>query len=156
MSRDDDTLLPENSGRDHAGRWKKGASGNRAGKPRGTRHRATKAVEVLLDNESKRLTRKAVELALAGDVTALRICMDRICPPRKERPVDFRLPQLVTPNDAAQAMAEIVDGIGSGELCPGEAQELGRLVEAFARTIEVRELEDRLTALEKELRNRAR
>ena len=47
-------------------------------------------------------------------------------------------------------------GPASGELCPGEGQELGRLVEAFARTIEVRELEDRLTALEKELRTRAR
>ena len=57
--------------------------------------------------------------------------------------------------NATSAMAEIVGGIASGELCPGEAQDLGRLVEAFARTIEVRELEDRVMALEKELRMRA-
>ena len=147
---------PDNSGRNQAGRWKKGVSGNRVGKPKGTRHRATRAVEDLLAGESEKLTRKAVEIALGGDVAALRLCMERICPPRKERPVDFPLPPLVTPNDAAQAMGEIVGGIASGELCPGEAQELGRLVEAFARTIEVRELEDRLTALEQELRKRPR
>ena len=60
------------------------------GKPTGTRHRATRAVAELLDGESGALTRKALEMALAGDTTALRLCLERIAPPRRDSPVPSR------------------------------------------------------------------
>ncbi len=154
MSRDDDTLLPENSGRDQAGRWQKGQSGNPEGKPVGTRHRATRAIEALLDNEAEKLGRKAVEMALDNDPAALRLCLERLCPPRRERPVDFLLPQLRTSGDAAQAVAALVAGVATGDLTTREAKELGGLIEAFVKTLEVRELSDRITALEEELGTR--
>jgi hypothetical protein len=68
---------------------------------RAARHRATLAAEALLDGEAEGLTRKAVEMALAGDTTALRLCLDRILPPRRERPVNFTLPSLRKPTDAS-------------------------------------------------------
>lgn len=77
---------PENTGRNHEGRWKPGVSGNPAGKPRGPRHQATRAAEALLEGEAEGLARIAVEAALSGDVQALRLCLDRILPPRKGRP----------------------------------------------------------------------
>ena len=58
---------PENTGAKQGGRFQKGRSGNPAGKPKGARHRATLAAEALLDGEAEALTRKAIELALAGD-----------------------------------------------------------------------------------------
>ena len=66
-----------------------GKSGNPAGKSKGTRNKTTLAVEALLDGEAETLTRKAIELAKAGDLAALRVCLDRIAPPRKDRPVLF-------------------------------------------------------------------
>jgi hypothetical protein len=45
------------------------APGN-PGRPKGSRNKATLAAEALLDGEAEALTRKAIELALAGDVTA--------------------------------------------------------------------------------------
>jgi Family of unknown function (DUF5681) len=72
---------PENGGAKHGGRFQKGRSGNPAGKPKVARHRATLAAEMLLDGEAEALTRKAVELALAGDVIALRLCLERILQP---------------------------------------------------------------------------
>jgi Family of unknown function (DUF5681) len=69
-----------------------GLSGNPAGKPKGTRNKTTLAVEAPLDGEAETLTRKAIELAKAGDLAALRVCLDRIAPPRKDRPVLFELP----------------------------------------------------------------
>jgi hypothetical protein len=57
----------ESQGRDRRGRWRKGVSGNPLGPPAGSRHRTTRALEALLDGEAEGLTRKAVELALAGD-----------------------------------------------------------------------------------------
>ncbi len=67
------------------------ATGN-PGKPKGARHRATQAALALPEGEAEALTRKAVEAALAGDVSALRLCLDRIAPPRKDAPVSFTLP----------------------------------------------------------------
>lgn len=139
----------ENPGRKQRGRpFPKGVSGNPAGKPKGVRNRATLAAEALLDGEAEALTRKAVELALAGDGLALRLCLDRILPPRKDRPVTFALPPLVVAADAAQAMAAIAAAVAAGRLTPSEAAELGKMIDSFVRALEVTELEARITALE--------
>lgn len=78
--------MPANTGRkqgrDKNGRFKAGHSGNPRGKPPGTRHKATLAVQEFLDGEAEPLTRKAVDLALEGDTTALRLCLERLLPPR--------------------------------------------------------------------------
>ncbi len=50
--------------------------------------------EQLLDGEAKALTRKVVELALAGDTVALKLCLERILPIRRGRPVPFALPPI--------------------------------------------------------------
>ena len=74
------------------GRFRPGQSGNPSGKPKGARNRLTLACEALLEGEGEALTRKAIELALDGDTVALRLCLDRICPPAKERPISIELP----------------------------------------------------------------
>src|SRR3954452_18590076 len=56
------------------------------GKPKGARHRTTLAIDALLDGDAENLTRKAVEMALGGDTVALRLCLDRLAPPRRDRP----------------------------------------------------------------------
>jgi hypothetical protein len=133
----------------HRGRpWQKGQSGNPAGKPKGTRHHATRLAEQLLDSEAEGLTRKAVELALAGDTTALRMCLDRLVPPRRDRFVSFRLPPIKSSEDAVTALAAIATAVADGDVTPGEAAELSALVSTIVRTIEATELENRVRALE--------
>jgi hypothetical protein len=73
------------------GRFRKGRSGNPKGRPAGARNKATQTAELLLDGEAEALTRRAVELALAGDGMALRLCLERIIPPRRGRPVQLGL-----------------------------------------------------------------
>jgi hypothetical protein len=123
------------------------ARGN-PGKPRGARHRTTLAVEVLLDGEAEKLTRKAVEMALGGDTVALRMCLDRIAPARKDRPVAFPLPAIASAGDAVRASGAIVAGVASGELTPSEAAELARVVDAYTRILVAVEFEARLSRLE--------
>ena len=118
------------------------------GRPPGARHKATLAAEALLDGEAEGLTRKCVEAALAGDMGALRICMDRILPARKERPVNFQIPPLQSAENAAAAMAAITEAVAGGELTLGEADTASALVERFVRTLEAGEFEKRLRALE--------
>lgn len=127
----------------------KGVSGNPNGRPKGARNKATLAAEKLLDGEAKALTRKAIELAKTGDVTALRLCMDRIVPPRRDRAVTFKLAPITDGASAAGAMASIVAAVATGELTPGEAADVSKLVDTYARIIEISELEKRLAALEK-------
>ena len=130
-----------------------GVSGNPAGRPRGARNRTTVAVEEILDGEADALARKAIELALDGDTVALRLCLERIAPARKERASPFTLPELQTAADAVRASAALVQAVAAGELTTGQAAELSKLVESYVKTIEVADLEQRIIALEGNLRS---
>jgi hypothetical protein len=123
------------------------------GKPKGARHKVTLAVESLLEGEAEKLTRKAIRLALAGDATALRLCLDRIAPLRKGRPVRFRLPKIATVSDVTSALGSVLKAMASGELSPSEAVEVAGVIELQRRAIETVDIETRLKALERKLTN---
>jgi Family of unknown function (DUF5681) len=142
-------LTAEKTPRKQPGRpFKPGQSGNPGGRPRGARNATTLALEALLDGEAEELTRKAIELAKDGDMAALRLCLDRIVPPRKDRHVAFSLPAMNGPADAARSLASVIAAVGDGELTPSEASELTKLVEGYARVLETVDHEERLKALE--------
>ena len=134
----------------HRGQFKPGVSGNPAGRPKGARHRATLAAEALLDGEAETLTRKAVELALDGDVTALRLCLERILPPRKDGPVRLDLPTLETATDLVRASTAILQAVANGDVTPIEAQAIAALLQGHGRAIELNDLTDRVERLEEE------
>jgi Family of unknown function (DUF5681) len=141
--------MTETTAKKQRGRpFQKGQSGNPAGRPKGSRHRTTLAMEALLDGEAELITRKAVEMALTGDATALRLCLERLLPARRDRPVAFTLPKLETAADAVKATAAIVEAVSLGELTPSEAGELSKLVEGFRSALTTAELEERLAKLE--------
>ena len=94
------------------------------------------------------MTRKAVELGKDGDTTALRLCLERICPPRKDRPVTFTLPEMNNAADAAQAAGAVLRAVAEGELTPSEAQAVSALIENYGRTLETEVHERRLAVLE--------
>src|ERR1700722_17776070 len=97
----------------------KGRSGNPGGRPRGAMNRSTRAAQLLLDGEATALSRKAVELALAGDPTALRLCLDRTVAPRRDRPVELPLPPIDSAADILGAIKGVADAAGRGGLPPG-------------------------------------
>jgi hypothetical protein len=132
------------AGRDRSGRFGPGNSG----KPKGTRHRTTQAVEALLDGEAEALTRKAVELALDGDTVALRLCLERIAPPRREAPVTVEIPEIQTAGDLPKAIAVLLQAAGRGDLTPGEAGRLAALVGEAGKALELHDIEVRLQRLE--------
>lgn len=118
------------------------------GRPKGARHRVTVAVEILLEGDAEALTRKAIELGLAGDLTALRLCLDRIAPARRDRPVVVDLPALDTADDGPRALAAIAAAAACGEITPGEALALAGVVVEHRRGLETVDIERRIAALE--------
>lgn len=129
--------------------FQKGQSGNPLGRPKGSRNATTLALETLLDGQATALTQKAIDLALAGDMTALRICLDRIFPPRKDRPVTFEIPAIASPGDAAKVTSAILAAVASGDLTPTDAGEISKLVDSYVKAFETAELVERLERLER-------
>ena len=66
------------------------------GRPKGSRNKATIAIEGLLEGQAEALTQTAISKALKGDSIALRLCMDRIAPPMKDKPAIFPYPMCAT------------------------------------------------------------
>jgi hypothetical protein len=129
--------------------FKPGQSGNPNGRPKGSRNVATLALESLLDGQAQALTQKAIDLALTGDLTALRICLDRILPPRKDRPVTFTLPPINSAQDAAATVSAVLAAVAAGEITPADAGEISKLIEAYVKAFETAELAERLDRLER-------
>src|SRR6202011_2044864 len=147
-----DLIKQEEQGmRDRRGRFARGRSGNPAGRPRGCRDHVNRAARLLLAGESEALTRKAVELALAGDPTAMRLCLERILAPCRERTVKFQLPPIESAADIAPAMKAVTSALAGGAITPGEAGTIAAVVDTFVRAIETSDFERRLRQVEAEV-----
>lgn len=129
--------------------FEKGQSGNLNGRPKGSRNRATLAAETLLDGEADAITRKAIEKALNGDMTAIRLCLERILPAVKSRPIEIDLPPVETAEDITAAQGAVIAAMARGEITPDDAGTIAGVLEARRRAIETVELEKRIDILER-------
>lgn len=123
------------------------AAGN-SGKPLGARHKVTRAVEALLEGQHEALTQAAITKALEGDGVALRLCLDRIAPPRRDAPISMSLPPVTSAADAVVASSALLDAVAAGEVTPGEAGPVMALLVAHKGIVEAGDLERRIAALE--------
>lgn len=137
---------PKDNGRKPDGTF---APGNTlGGRPPGSRNKTTVAVEALLEGEHEALTRAAIDKALEGDTTALRLCLDRIAPARRDAPVCFDLPDIRTVEDAVGASSALLAAVAAGEVTPDEAGRVMALLTSHKQLVETCDLESRLAALE--------
>ena len=123
-------------------------SNENAGRPKGSRNKATIAIESLLDGQAEALTQTAISKALDGDSIALRLCMDRIAPPMKDKPVLFPLPRMQDVTDASQAAGSVLSAVSDGTITPIEGTRVMGLIDSYRRTLELTEIEQRLQVLE--------
>lgn len=120
------------------------------GRVPGSKNRVTRAVEALLEGQHEELTQAAIEKALAGDTVALRLCLDRIAPARKDAPITLELPKVRTAADAVEASAAVLQALSAGEVTPSEAAGVMAILSAHKAIVETGDLERRIEALEKE------
>jgi hypothetical protein len=118
------------------------------GKPRGTRARITQLAEKLLEDDRDAIIEAVIEAAKNRDPTAMRLCVERLVPLRKGRPVVFDLPPVETAADVAVAIGELSRAMADGELTVDEASAAASVIELHRRAIEMTEIERRLQKLE--------
>src|SRR5512144_1498057 len=130
--------------------FKPGQSGNPKGRAPGV---SIKRTELRNELELHRLDliRKVVSMALEGDTTAMKLCLERICPPLKSReePVILPMPADTT---LSQQGAIILQAMAEGTLAPDSAARLLQAMVGQARLVEIDELTRRIEALESFLR----
>lgn len=102
----------------------------------------------MLDGQAQALTQKVVELALAGDMAALKLCIERLIPIRKDRAVHLPLPTIAGATDIPSGIAAVLQAVAEGELTPTEGHTLCSVFDLHRRAIETAELEARVAALE--------
>ena len=96
--------MTENTSPNLPHQFQKGQSGNPAGKPKGARHKTTLLAERLMQDDAERIVNAVITAACNGDMTAAKIILDRICPPRRSRP--FHLPAIERDEDSLAAKQE--------------------------------------------------
>lgn len=133
-----------NTGKDERGRFSEG----NPGRPKGSRHKVTEAVLALLDGEAEALTRRAIAAALAGDNIALRLCLERVAPVRRDAPVVLDLPPVASAADTARAALATLSAVASGDITPTEGAQIIGLIDNCRQALEASDLESRIAALE--------
>jgi len=145
--------MPETTEADQGSRWQPGQLGNPAGRPKGTRHAALLALDVIGTEASKEIMTAVVAAAKGGDMRAADILLRRLWPERKGRPVSLELPATKSAADLPAVLGAIAEAVAVGELTPDEGQAVGALLEVQRRAIETAELEVRVAALEERQEN---
>jgi hypothetical protein len=143
------TSSTEKSDQQQVGPFGLDHSGDRTRRANAARTKTALAIEALLEGAAEAITRKLIEEALQGDRIALRLCFERLSPPRRDVPVAFELPLIESAADARRASASVLAACAQGRLSPSEAATVMGLITAHVGTLEVAEIEARVAALEK-------
>ena len=118
------------------------------GRPRGSRNKVARVCQDTLDSHAENLIKKCVLQALQGNTTAMRLCIERLMPARRQRTLQFKLPPTKSIDDVAAASQAVVNGVARGQLTPAEGQAFCGMLENRRRVIEIQDQEPRVRALE--------
>ena len=144
---------PSDTGRNERGRFSPGNPGG----PGGSRRHATAlrraAEQAVTEEHVQAMVRKAVRMALEGNLTAMKVALERTIgrpseAPGEAVPLSIDLGQLRTADDCSVATQRIVDAVVKGALAESAAKLLLEAVQTRLKALEMVEFEQRLMELE--------
>ena len=134
--------------REPDGQFRKGSSGNPAGRPPGCRNHATTMAEVLLDGEVEAVDPQGGRARHGRRYDGPKALPGAIVPRRKSRAVTVDLPRIERVEDLGNAIGTVLEEAASGRLFLDEAAALIGMMETRRKAIESIDFEKRLQALE--------
>lgn len=125
--------------------FKPGQSGNPAGKKPGSG--ALQKLRAELQVVMPEIVTQLIDMALGGDLQAMRLLLDRGYPPTKatEQPVEIDMPDDGSLTIQGRA---VLSAVARGDLAPGQGAQLLAAIGSLARVIEIDELTQRIDKLE--------
>jgi hypothetical protein len=84
-------------------------------------------------------------LAKKGHAVAMKLCLERIYPAPKDRPVSFPLRPIQSAHDAADALADLANAASTGRITPSDAEAMARVLGHAVKAFEVAEVAERAT-----------
>lgn len=131
-------------------RFKPGQSGNTKGKPRGTKSRFTKYRDAI-DKDLPKLLDKTKQAALGGDMTAMKLLLERTLPPQKSIAAPVKVPGLEEAEGLADKAEAVLDAVSQGNVPPDIGCQLVNAIGSLGALRELQDVEERLAYLEKQL-----
>ena len=130
------------------GRWRKGTSGNAAGRPTGSRNQSTVFFQELLSGQGEALIQKGIELFERRHPRAEHL-LGPPSPTSEGANDRVALAERNRCQSVSAALASVVTAVAAGSITPGEAESLARVLEAQLRAVEFETLAQRVAELEK-------
>lgn len=121
------------------------------GRPKGSRNKNQAPGQHILDQYGEHVLHKCVALALQGHAVALRLCMERISPARREAYIRLNLPAIESAQDVNCAADQVTQAIRRGQMTPSQGATMMHLLERRSRVIERADFESRLLKVAQEL-----
>ena len=116
--------------------FQKGVSGNLNGRPKGRRNKLTRMAQKLLEENGEEILMVAIEKAKAGDLTALRLCLERILPPVRSTTVSILLPSIEGPKDIPKCYDALFESLKQEEITLDECLRLSDVLENHRKALE--------------------
>ena len=116
--------MKDTSGRSSDGKFTRGNDIGAAGKPKGCKNKITRQLETLLEEDGARIVDRVLQLALDGDPVALRLCMERLVSPKKDRTVTLEIPEMIDAKSISEAANAVVQAVAESQITPTEGVRL--------------------------------
>ena len=150
MSKDKPIEAQQEMGRNEKGQFARGHVHNPKGRTPGSRNKATEAALALMEGQLGQITQTLIDAALGGDLAAIRLVLERLVPPCREKTLpQIHLPTVTDAQSLPKLTAAILGAVADGHITPGEGQSLAALANTHAKNLELAELEQRIAALER-------
>lgn len=98
------------------------------GRKQGSRNNATLATVNMIEGERDAITRKCIDLALAGSVPMLKCVLERLVPVAKHPKVNLSLPSIDSLDDIPKVTKVILANVCSGHLSIEDGSKLSSVV----------------------------
>ncbi len=123
--------------------FQKGTSGNVKGRP--SANISANKLRKSINEDMPDILNKLIELAKGGDVQAIKLVLERVCPALKPQAVPISLPVC---DSLAEQGQEVIRATMTGKIPPDIGSQLITALANQAKIIEVDELTKRIEALE--------
>ena len=118
------------------------------GRPKGSPNKSSAPGQRVLNDFAEQLMLKCISMAGKGDVGAMRLCMERILPVRRDALVRVSLPRIRTAQDINKAAEKVTQAMGRGKITATDAEKMMNVLQMRSGINDTVVTDDRIAKLE--------